>query len=131
MLWIMRSACLLILMTVVSSGFTVACDATGSEMSIVNESGQRLVVRVQTDSGTYSKAVPGRTAGTLFNAFGTVRDTSIVVVFDALCERLAEIPFQNGGHVHVGADAAITMEPWEWRGATGVSRAALADQSCP
>ena len=121
------------LLAALSLGATVACDPSGSEMSVVNESDQDLVVRAETDFGTWSKAVPARSRGTLFNSFsGTNKDTSIVVVFDSSCRRIAEIPFKNGGQVHLGADGAITMEGFEWRGAAaGLTMATLADQKCP
>ena len=133
MLGTMRAFRPLVLLAALSLGATVAaCDPSGSEMSVVNESDQDLVVRAQTDFGTWSKAVPGRTRGTLFNSFsGTTKDTSIVVVFDGSCGRITEIPFENGGQVHVDADGAITMEAFEWRGAAGLTMATLADQTCP
>ena len=132
MLGTMRASRPLVLLAALSLGTTEACDPSGSEMSVVNESDHDLVVRAQTDFGTWSKAVPGRTRGTLFNSFsGTTKDTSIVVVFDGSCGRITEIPFENGGQVHVDADGAITMEAFEWRGAAGLTMATLADQTCP
>jgi hypothetical protein len=129
----MRNMGLLVLLAALSLGSTAGCDPSGSELSVVNESGEDLVVRAETAFGTWSKAVPARTRGTLFNSFsGTNKDTSIVVVFDGSCGRIAEIPFKNGGQVHVRADGAITMEDFEWRGAANdLTMATLADQSCP
>jgi hypothetical protein len=115
----------------ISLGAAAACDLSGSALSVVNESDQDIVVRAQTDFGTFSKAVAARTAGTLFNAWATAKDASVVVVFDGSCERLTEIPFENGGQVHVGTDGTITMERHDWRSAAGVTWATLADQHCP
>jgi hypothetical protein len=100
-------------------------------MSVVNESDQDVVVRAETDAGTYSKVVPARTGGTVFNSFTSARDTWTVVVFDGSCGRLTEIPFQDGGQVHLGTDGTISIEPFEWRGAPDIPRVTLTDQSCP
>ena len=109
-----------------------ACDNTGSALFAVNEWDQAVMVRPVTGSGHGSTLVPPMSGGTVFNTFGGPEKGWTVVVFDAGCARLAELPYKtNGMTVHIGSDGAVTTEPGQLPPLpSGVQYASLADGTC-
>jgi hypothetical protein len=120
-----------VLLAALCLGITAACDNSGSALFVVNEWDQAVMLRPVVGSGRGSKLVPPMTSGTVFNTFGGAQKGWTVVVFDARCARLAEIPMKtNGMTVHIGSDGTLTTEPGQLPLPSGVQHATLADGTC-
>jgi hypothetical protein len=117
---------------VLSAVATAACDPTGSAVIAINESDHDVVVSVRAGSAA-SKSVPAHTQGTVYNTFGGPEGQGwSVVVFDALCQRLAVFPIRtNGSTIHIGPDGKVALEPGDPKFVAGADYVTMADARCP
>ena len=104
-----------------------ACDSGGSELDVLNESDQDVIVRVFVDGTTHSVRVPARTSGHVFSAWG--RPDRDIRVYDAACKLLASVPFERSW-LHIASDMSVS--PIEHSGPIpdGISSASLEPAAC-
>jgi hypothetical protein len=86
------------------------CDSGGSELDVINESDQDVVVWVVADQ-PHSVRVPARSWGHVFSAWS--RPERDIEVYDAACNLVASIPYDHSW-LHIGSDGSVSS--FEHRG---------------